>query len=303
MSLTHYDLSALAQANARVTKDFVRAELADLLGRVKALEELLTELPPGPSGPQGPPGEKGERGPSGESIRGEKGDPGEPGAIGPQGPQGQPGERGERGEPGLSIKGDPGIDGKDGRDGRDAVAKDGRDGKDGIDGKDALELQPLKSIDLDRSVPRGTWASHGGGLWLARETTRPGPLDKSGWECVVLGWPEFSIVQSDDMRSFTFTVTRSDGFTFERKFSMPVLIYRGVYSPELEYVRGDVVTYAGGAFHCEAGKTQARPETSDWKCMVKRGAAGKDGLKGEPGPKGDNGKDGRDLRVLSGGGF
>jgi Collagen triple helix repeat (20 copies). len=288
------DLSALAKSNARITREYVAAEMAEvltahavLMERVKTLEDLLTDLPPGPKGKDGIDGKDGIPGKDG--IEGKDGLPGADGGPGP---------RGERGEPGLSIKGDPGtngVDGKDGRDGRDGIAKDGRDG---IDGKDAADIRPLDTIDLEKSFPRGTWATYRGGLWLARETTRPGSIEKSGWEVVIDGYPDFDVIQGEDLRTFSFQVTRTNGVKFLRTFSLPALIYRGIYAPDQEYARGDVVTYSGGAFHCEAEKTQSRPETSkDWKLMVKRGADGK-GLIGPEGPKGKDGKDGRDLRPV-----
>lgn len=279
-----YELTALAQSNAKVTKEFLKAELADLLGRVKAIEELLTELPPGPVGPQGEQGEPGERGPTGEP-----------------GPQGPPGDRGERGEPGASIKGekgDAGENGKDGRDGRDA--KDGRDGK---DGKDALEIYPLNAIDLDRSFPRGTWAKHAGGLWLARQATTPGPIEASGWENMVDGLAHCVFKQSDDLRTMSVEFIKSSGFSYRFEASMPVVLDQGVFRDGQTYVRGDGVTYGGSFFICQVDSTTDNPATSKaWRCSVKRGAAGKDGasITGPQGPEGKPGKDGRDLRALGG---
>jgi hypothetical protein len=52
----------------------------------------------------------------------------------------------------------------------------------------------------------------------------------------------------------------------------PGMRYRGVYADGTAYVLGDVVTWAGGAWHCNTATTDKPGDGSDvWTLMVKRG--------------------------------
>lgn len=76
-----------------------------------------------------------------------------------------------------------------------------------------------------------------------------------------------------------------------------VIIYRGVYRADAGgYLRGDLVTYAGSLWHCDAA-TQEKPGdgSKNWTLAAKRGADGRHGKDGERGPAGPEGKAGRDL--------
>jgi len=269
---------------------------------------------PGPSGPRGDPGERGDQGAPGErgergdtglpGERGEKGDRGEPGVTGQRGEKGEPGERGPHGEPGLSItgeKGEPGRDGKDGRDGRDGI--NGKDGRDGERGRDSLEIDILPAIDPAKSYPRGTFAKHQGGLLRALTTTTPADENGiiAGWDVVVDGIREIEVEQNEDHRSFVLKIWKTSEMVSTKTycFQMPAMIYREIFKEGTEYARGDVVTWAGSAWHCNAESTRVKPGTgSDWKLMVKEGRAGKDGTVGAEGPKGKDGRDGRDLTQM-----
>ncbi|MBF2850479.1 portal protein, partial [Escherichia coli] len=48
------------------------------------------------------------------------------------------------------------------------------------DGRDATALEILPAIDDQKSFPRGTYATHQGGLWRAYEKTH----GMRGWECL-----------------------------------------------------------------------------------------------------------------------
>ena len=56
----------------------------------------------------------------------------------------------------------------------------------------------------------------------------------------------------------------------------PGMQYRGVYAPGTAYDLGDVVTYAGSSWHCNAA-TDTRPGegVTSWQLMVKRGRDGR----------------------------
>ncbi|HEM0087441.1 TPA: hypothetical protein U0S02_004953, partial [Escherichia coli] len=122
------------------------------------------------------------------------------------------------------------------------------------DGRDATALEILPCIDTEKSYPRGTWATQDGGLWRAYENTH----GMRGWECVVDGVSGVDIRQ-DNLRSFTLTLTRSGGVAEAKTFSVPVMLYRGVFSAEKEYQPGDTVTWGGSLWHCDAVTTD-RPD-------------------------------------------
>jgi hypothetical protein len=255
--------------------------------------------PQGERGEKGDPGERGQDGAAGLTVVGEKGDPGPQGERGPQGepgmlgPAGAPGERGEKGEtgdrgesgpkgetgsPGPSgtegQRGEKGIDGKDGRDGRD-----GKDGRDGESGRDALSIDILPAIDPAKSFPRGTFAVHCGGLWRALRQTTVGEFDLYEWQLIVSGYPDIEVEQDVNQRTFVMRVRSTLGTVKEFTFSIPAVIYRGVFTEGLDYRRGDSVGWGGNLWHCDVDGTKEHPEvpTKDWTLMVREGRPGKDG--------------------------
>jgi hypothetical protein len=238
----------------RETKQELRAEFQRDIAGIPKPERGERGID-GPPGPQGPPG---ERGPSGESVEG------------PIGPQGERGERGATGA--IGDRGERGIDGKDGRDGREA--KDGRDGENGRPGRDALEIDILRNIELGKLHPRGTFAHYRGGIVRSIRDTNSTPSESmNDWEVVVRGTPEFTVTQSEDLRSFTFSYRSTDGAEQMQTFSIPVMIHRGIWRQENAYVRGDCVTWAGSIWHCIVESTQDKPGegSSAWQLAVKKG--------------------------------
>ena len=183
------DVKALADSMFVAVKGYIGTALAPVVARMGELEKALAAIPavmdgkdgaPGIDGKDGANGKDGENGERGET--GAKGDPGEQGPIGPPGPAGPRGEDGHHGKDGSN-----GLDGKSGADGKDG--RDGRDGKDGANGRDALEIDVLSAIDETRSYPRGTFASHRGGIVRAVRNTDPltGDLVSAGWSVIVEG--------------------------------------------------------------------------------------------------------------------
>lgn len=146
-------------------------------------------------------------------------------------------------------------------------------GRDGEDGRDALALEILPSIDEGKSYPRGSYATHNGGLWRAYEKTH----GMRGWECVVDGVAGVEIERSDQRR-FTLTVNRASGSSETKTFDVPVMIYKGVFKSGQEYLPGDTVTWGGSLWHCD-DQTQDKPgETGSkgWTLATKRGRDGRD---------------------------
>lgn len=141
------------------------------------------------------------------------------------------------------------------------------------DGRDALHLEIQPFIDEGKSYPRGSYATHNGGLWRAYEKTH----GMRGWECIVDGMAVVEIDHSDQRR-FTVTLTRTSGASETKAFDVPVMIYQGVFKLGQEYRPGDTVTWAGSLWHCDE-QTQDKPgETGSkgWTLAAKRGRDGRD---------------------------
>ncbi|SAK63559.1 Carbohydrate binding domain protein [Caballeronia pedi] len=144
--------------------------------------------------------------------------------------------------------------------------------KDGEPGRDAFELDVLPVIDFAKDYARGTLAQHQGGLWRAHANTH----GEHGWACVVDGIASTQVTM-DSERSFTVHIVRSGGAHETATFALPVMIYRGVFVAGETYKAGDVVTWAGSLWHCNA-TTDTKPDTGGdaWTLAAKRGRDGKD---------------------------
>lgn len=154
--------------------------------------------------------------------------------------------------------------------------------KDGEPGRDAFQLEVLPEIDLEKSHVRGTFAKHAGGLWRAFERT----YGLKGWECIVEGLAGVDIQQSGE-RGLDVALTLSSGAQVRKALQLPVMIYRGVFSPG-DYVPGDTVTWGGSLWHCDEPTTDKPGEVGSkgWTLAAKRGRDGKDGANGKDLTKG-----------------
>ncbi|MEG0230610.1 MAG: phage gp6-like head-tail connector protein [Hafnia sp.] len=143
----------------------------------------------------------------------------------------------------------------------------------GGDGRDALQLEVMPFIDEEKSYPRGSYATHSGGLWRAYEKTH----GMRGWECLVDGVLDID-VSSTDERNFTVTVTRASGAAESKAFSIPAMIYRGVFKSGEAYQAGDTVTWGGSMWHCDQDSTDKPGENGSkgWTLATKRGRDGRD---------------------------
>lgn len=141
-------------------------------------------------------------------------------------------------------------------------------GKPGEDGRDALALELLPFIDDSKSYPRGSYATHNGGLWRAYEKTH----GMRGWECIVDGVAGVD-VNMEGMRNFTVTVNRASGASEKKAFDVPVMVYRGVFKSGDEYLPGDTVTWGGCMWHCNEKTCDKPGETGSkgWTLAVKKG--------------------------------
>jgi len=58
----------------------------------------------------------------------------------------------------------------------------------------------------------------------------------------------------------------------QKEYSLPVMMYRGVYKNSESYEAGDVVTCGGSMFHCNKDDPEGSPGNSDdWQQCVKKG--------------------------------
>ncbi|HCB8469861.1 TPA: phage portal protein, partial [Escherichia coli] len=136
------------------------------------------------------------------------------------------------------------------------------------DGRDATALEILPAIDDQKSFPRGTYATHLGGLWRAYEKTH----GMRGWECLVDGVADIDVSMTGE-RLFSVVVRQSSGQRTEKTFSLPVMLYRGVFRAGETYHPGDTVTWGGSLWHCNS-MTEDKPgeaHSSAWTLAAKRG--------------------------------
>ncbi|EOY7577134.1 phage portal protein, partial [Escherichia coli] len=136
------------------------------------------------------------------------------------------------------------------------------------DGRDATALEILPAIDDQKSFPRGTYATHQGGLWRAYEKTH----GMRGWECLVDGVADIDVSMTGE-RLFSVVVRQSSGQRTEKTFSLPVMLYRGVFRAGETYHPGDTVTWGGSLWHCNSmtGDKPGEAHSSAWTLAAKRG--------------------------------
>ena len=114
----------------------------------------------------------------------------------------------------------------------------------------------------------------------------PGPPGADGKDGIDgLGFDDL-MVEHDGERGFIFKLSRGERVREVGRVSIPLMLYRGLYTPGRAYEPGDVVTHGGSLWHCHKATT-TRPETAEgaefWRLSVKRGDKGKDLRALEPG--------------------
>jgi len=148
--------------------------------------------------------------------------------------------------------------------------------KDGEPGRDALDIDILPAIP-EKSVSRGTYAIHKGGLWRSYQTTD----GMRGWECILDGIADTEINVIDD-RNYQLRLVKSSGAVTEKTFALRHAIHRGVFKAG-DYQPGDTVTWGGSLWHCDEPTSDkpGEPGSKGWTLAVKRGRDGKDGRNGK----------------------
>lgn len=135
----------------------------------------------------------------------------------------------------------------------------------------------------------------------------PGPPGKDGANGLDgadgVGWDDL-VVEHDGERGFAVKLIRGERSKDAGTFTIPAMIYRGVYTEGRTYDPGDVVTYGGSTWHCHKS-TVLKPDTT---AVEAKGPNGRDfwTMAVKQGREGKPGRDGRDattsLPVVSVGG-
>lgn len=273
-----------------------------------------------------------------DGIDGKDGAPGQEGPAGRDGSDGKPGEKGADGkdaDPDAIINavlkqiptpkdGAPGQDGKDAEEVDYAYLEkfseekiralmpnpekgdtgpagpagpEGRPGKDAADfagafrthdGKCVLTLTDGRVMDL--GVIQGKDGAPG----------RDGIDGKNGQDGKDgLSFDAFDLEpEYDGERTLRLKWLNSAGQQQMREWLMPVMIYREVWRPDVQYHAGDTVTY-GGSLWIAKKDTQEKPDVGngDWRLAAKHGRDGRDGKDGAKGERGSDGRPGRDFTL------
>lgn len=167
-----------------------------------------------------------------------------------------------------------GRQGPDGKAGSDSTVP-GPKGDPGDVGRDAVAVRLLPGIEDAKAYPAGSWAVHAGGSWYAEQATEPlagRSPQKAGWTPLAVGEAKCDIALADDLRTVVVTRTTSTGLTLERRFKIPTVLDRGVYTAGKQYERGDQVTRGGSYFIARVDKPSGVPGTpgaDDWRMTIK----------------------------------
>ena len=228
---------------ADVIAGAVREATQPLLARIDALEKRELLLPekgePGEAGPQGEPGIVDMA-----AVKALIDDAVSALPVPDRGEPGAAGEKGEAGEPGRD-----GLDGKDGAGIADALID--------REGNLVLTLTDGRTKALGLVVGKdGANGRDGSNGAPGRDGITPTFLDA-------------------DFVGRTLRLSFDEGRTCEFQLAVPE--YCGVFKEGEDYAPGDVVTWAGSAWHCNEpkGMKPGAPD-SGWTLMVKAGRPGKD---------------------------
>ncbi len=296
--MTVAEIKNLMAGIAPVIKKEIGAAVADLVARVSGLEASITALPANGKGEPGEPGRDGINGTDGKDAVVDV-----PGIVDAVLKELPPPEKGEAGEPGPAGKDAEPVDleaiakaaaalipaPKDGTDAEpvdlEVVARaaaalvpapvNGRDGQTGAPGRDGKDADVAAIIQAVKAgIP----------------TPKDGADGKDG-----LGFDDIAVERDGD-RGFRFLFFRGDQVKVFGTFTIPCVIYRGVWAEGQKYQKGDATTW-GGSLWVAGDETTAKPgeaalASRTWVLAVKRGSEGRPGPKGEKGDSGDLGPQG-----------
>jgi hypothetical protein len=98
-------------------------------------------------------------------------------------------------------------------------------------------------------------------------------METSGWHVVLNGIADINLELADDGRTVKLALMCTDGRIEQKAVHIPTMLYRGVWVRGQEYGQGDVVTWDGSTFHCNATTTSSEPGLpgADWQLTVRKG--------------------------------
>lgn len=192
------------------------------------------------------------------------------------------GEKGDAGEPGRDgVDGAPGKDGIDGKDGADGAP--GRDGEKGADGKDGADGVGLADAVIDREGQLILTMTNGQTKALGVVIGKDGAPGKDGEKGLDgtngrdgidgVGFDDLDLVETDE--GLSLRAVRGE---VVKEWALPVVFYRGVFSADANYRKGNSVTWGGSLWIAEKDAPEGKPDTpeSGWRLAVKKGQNGKD---------------------------
>lgn len=147
------------------------------------------------------------------------------------------------------------------------------------DGKQGESGVGLAGALVDRNGNLVVTLSNGETKELGRITGHDGNPGVDG-----LGFEDMTEHLEDDGRTIVRRYMRGEQVK-EFRHSIPHMIYRGVYKSGDSYAKGDMVTFGGSLWHCDADTTDKPDGGESWTLAAKRGRDGKDGVMKAEKPK------------------
>jgi integrin beta 3 len=198
------------------------------------------------------------------------------------------------------LAANPPAAGQDGREGVDG--KDGQDGAPGEKGQDGADGVGLAAALIDKAGDLVITTTKGEAIRLGKVEGRDGkdgapgdPGQKGDPGRDGLDLTHFDTSLSEDGRVLTLSL-ESDEIKVTHELELGGMIYRGVFSDDQAYVKGDTVTW-GGSLYIAKGPTSEKPDASkEWALAAKKGRDGRDGSPGKDGERGLPGLNGKDSK-------
>lgn len=164
------------------------------------------------------------------------------------------------------LKGEKGDAGEPGRDG-----EKGADGKDGADGAGLADAVIDREGQLILTMTNGQTKTLGVVIGKDGEKGLDGADGRDGIDGV--GFDDLDLVETDE--GLTLRAVRGE---VVKEWALPVVFYRGVFSADASYRKGNSVTWGGSLWIAEKDAPEGKPDTpeSGWRLAVKKGQNGKD---------------------------
>lgn len=173
----------------------------------------------------------------------------------------------------------------------------GKDGRDGVDGKsftaDEVRAMVAAAVESEQAKWALDFERRAQGVLERAVERMPRPKDGVDGKDGADGMgPDDVTIEFEDARTLAIKYAHGDVQRVARK-QFPMPMYRGIYQAGDGYAPGDLCTFGGSLWHCNAPTTDKPGEGSPtWSLCAKRGRDGKSGDKGDPGKNGRDGTNG-----------